>query len=59
MKAGFLHVAPAFDVLANMVTLRVHLDPVLADNAPLRIVPGSHLLGRVAERDVPGVVRAR
>lgn len=59
VKAGFLHVAPPFDVLANMVTLRVHLDPVPADNAPLRIVPGSHLLGRVAERDVPGVVRAR
>lgn len=59
VKAGFLHVAPPFDVLAHMVTLRVHLDPVPADNAPLRVVPGSHLLGRIAESDVPDVVRAR
>lgn len=57
VKAGFQHVAPPFDVLANMVTLRVHLDPVPVDNAPLRIVPGSHLLGRIAESDVRGVVR--
>ena len=57
VKAGFLHVAPPFEVLAQMVTVRVHMDPVPADNAPLRIVPGSHLLGRIAESDVPGVVR--
>lgn len=59
VKAGFLHVAPPFEVLANMVTLRVHLDPVPADNAPLRIVPGSHRLGRVAENEVQEIVRAR
>lgn len=59
VKAGLLHVAPPFEVLANMVTLRVHLDPVPEDNAPLRIVPGSHLLGRIAEDEVSDVVRAR
>ena len=31
-----------------MVTLRVHLDPVPATNAPLLIAPGSHKLGRIA-----------
>lgn len=59
VKAGLLHVAPPFEVLAQMVTLRVHLDPVPAGNAPLRIVPGSHLLGRIAESDVPGAGRER
>lgn len=55
-KHGALHVAPPFEVLERMVTLRVHLDPVPAGNAPLLIAPGSHRLGRIAEGDVPGVV---
>ncbi len=46
-KDGVPHVAPPFDVLARMVTLRVHLDPVDDTNAPLRIAAGSHLLGQI------------
>lgn len=58
-KAGLTHVAPPFDVLAGMATLRVHLDDVDDTNAPLLIAPGSHRLGRIAEADVPGVVARR
>lgn len=47
-KDGYLHVAPPFDVLARMVTLRVHLDPVHETNAPLRVATGSQAFGRVA-----------
>lgn len=50
-KDGLLHVAPPFAILARMVTLRVHLDPVDAANAPLRVAQGSHRLGRVAAED--------
>jgi hypothetical protein len=50
-KDGLLHVAPPFEILARMVTLRVHLDPVEADNAPLRAALGSHRLGCVAASD--------
>jgi ectoine hydroxylase-related dioxygenase (phytanoyl-CoA dioxygenase family) len=57
VKGGILHVAPPFDVLAGMVTLRMHLDPVPATNAPLLIAPGSHRLGRIPEVEVPDVVR--
>lgn len=46
-KDGIPHVAPPFDVLARMVTLRVHLDAVDHRNAPLRIAVESHILGRV------------
>ena len=46
-KDGVLHVAPPFAVLAQMITVRVHLDPVDAGNAPLRVALGSHRLGRV------------
>ena len=57
VKNGLLHVAPPFDVLAAMVTLRVHLDPVSATNAPLLIAPRSHLLGRIPEAEVPQIVK--
>jgi hypothetical protein len=56
-KQGALHVAPPFDVLTGMTTLRLHLDDVPATNAPLLIAPGSHRLGRIAERDISGVVQ--
>jgi ectoine hydroxylase-related dioxygenase (phytanoyl-CoA dioxygenase family) len=56
VKSGLLHVAPPADVLAAMVTLRVHLGPVSSTNAPLLIARGSHRLGMVAERDVDRVV---
>ncbi|MEN2788267.1 phytanoyl-CoA dioxygenase family protein [Sphingomonas oligophenolica] len=58
IKAGLLHVAPPFDLLTRMVTLRLHLDPVGADNAPLMIAPGSHRFGRVAEPLIDGIVAA-
>ncbi len=38
-----------------MVTLRVHLDDVPLDNAPLLIAPGSHLFGLVPDRSVEAV----
>ena len=56
VKAGLLHVAPPFELLSRMVTLRVHLDPVAKDNAPLLIAPGSHRFGRVLESDIDSVV---
>ena len=55
-KHGALHVAPPFEVLARMLTLRVHLDAVPQSNAPLLIAPGSHRLGRIAEGEVGAVV---
>jgi ectoine hydroxylase-related dioxygenase (phytanoyl-CoA dioxygenase family) len=56
-KNGLLHVAPPFEILCRMVTLRVHLDPVPAANGPLLIAPGSHRFGRVAQADVPQIVQ--
>lgn len=56
VKRGLLHVAPPYEILAAMVTLRVHLDPVPATNAPLLIAPGSHRFGRIAESDIEKIV---
>ena len=52
VKQGLLHVEPPPSVIAQMVTLRVHLDDVPQDNGPLRVLPGSHLLGRLPEGDI-------
>lgn len=59
VKSGLIHVAPPFDVLTRMVTLRAHLDDVPTTNAPLLISPGSHLDGRVAVDDIEKVVALR
>jgi len=57
-KDGVPHVEPPFSVLDNMVTARVHLDPVDADNAPLLVARGSHRRGKVAESEIDNVVAA-
>lgn len=56
VKTGLLHVAPPIRILEGMATLRLHLDDVDADNAPLLISPGSHRLGRLNEAEIPAVV---
>lgn len=57
VKSGLVHVAPPFELLSRMVTLRAHLDDVPASNAPLLIAPGSHTFGRIAVEDVDHVVK--
>jgi ectoine hydroxylase-related dioxygenase (phytanoyl-CoA dioxygenase family) len=57
IKSGMVHVEPPFDLLVRMLTLRVHLDSVLATNAPLLVAPGSHKRGRIPTPDIPDVVR--
>jgi len=56
VKAGIPHVEPPIEILENMVTLRVHLDDVDANNAPLLIAPGSHRLGRIPEPQIDKIV---
>lgn len=56
VKNRMPHVSPPFDLLACMLTLRVHLDSVNEDNAPLLVAPGSHLRGRIPEHEIDAVV---
>jgi Phytanoyl-CoA dioxygenase (PhyH) len=55
-KQGILHVEPPFAIIEKMMTLRIHLDDVDADNAPLHVALGSHRLGRIPERDYESIV---
>lgn len=47
---------PRFALIEAMLTWRIHLDDVPADNAPLLIAPGSHGLGRIPEGMIDNVV---
>ena len=55
-KDGVTHVEPPFERLERMVTLRVHLDAVDDENAPLLVADGSHRFGKVAEEAVENLV---
>jgi ectoine hydroxylase-related dioxygenase (phytanoyl-CoA dioxygenase family) len=50
MKAGVLHVQPPARILENMISVRIHLDQCGEENGALRVVSGSHLLGKLPEQ---------
>ena len=52
MKDGIPHVLPPTPVLAQMITLRLHLDDCSEDNGPLRVLPGSHDAGRLSDAEI-------
>ena len=52
VKNGIPHVEPPAEVLARMVTLRLHLDDCDAANGALRVVPGSHVNGVLSTDEV-------
>lgn len=53
IKAGVHHVQPPAEFFSRMITLRLHLDACGDDNGPLKVLPGSHLLGRIAAAQIP------
>jgi hypothetical protein len=52
MKADVLHVQPPAEILEHMVSVRLHLDNCGEENGALRVIPGSHLCGRIPEDDI-------
>jgi ectoine hydroxylase-related dioxygenase (phytanoyl-CoA dioxygenase family) len=46
-KAGVWHVQPLAQVLQGMISIRIHLDDCGESNGALRVLPGSHLRGRL------------
>lgn len=42
IKAGVPHVEAPPELLAQMLTLRIHLDDVTEENGPLQVLPGTH-----------------
>jgi ectoine hydroxylase-related dioxygenase (phytanoyl-CoA dioxygenase family) len=52
VKRGVVHVQAPPDVLARMVTMRLHLDDCSEDNGPLRVIPGSHADGILRRAEI-------
>jgi ectoine hydroxylase-related dioxygenase (phytanoyl-CoA dioxygenase family) len=57
-KSGVPCVDAPAEVLAQMLAVRIHLDDCGADNGPLRVIPGSHQLGKLDADELQGVVEA-
>ncbi len=55
-KQGVIHVEPPEDYLAQMLTLRVHLDKANAESGVLRVVPGTHCDGRITSKKLIEIV---
>jgi hypothetical protein len=55
-KAGVPHVEASQAVLESMLTARIHLDAVSAENGPMKVVAGSHHTGKPIKLDA-GEVR--
>lgn len=51
-KVGVTHVQPPSEVLERMVTVRIHLDACPARNGALRVMPGTHRLGKLNQNHV-------
>lgn len=47
-KDGIPHVQPPVEFLQRMLTVRLHLDATDDTNGALRVLPGSHRLGRLS-----------
>ena len=51
-KAGVWHVQPPDSVLARILSVRIHLDDCSDRNGALRVLPGTHLLGRLSAAQI-------
>lgn len=52
IKAGVRHVQPPARVLEGVLAVRLHLDDCDESNGPLRVLPGSHLSGRLSAEEI-------
>lgn len=55
IKEGVDYVCPVDRVLRAVVALRIHLDDCHAENGPLCVLRGSHVLGHVPQTKVAGM----
>ena len=54
-KAGVLHVQPPVNILEKMLTVRLHFDDCDESNGALRVLAGSHLLGKLSAVKIQGL----
>jgi ectoine hydroxylase-related dioxygenase (phytanoyl-CoA dioxygenase family) len=47
VKEGVVHVQPPREILDGMAAIRLHLDDCGSENGALKVIPGSHLRGKL------------
>jgi ectoine hydroxylase-related dioxygenase (phytanoyl-CoA dioxygenase family) len=58
VKAGAIHVQPRTSILESMLALRIHLDDTNESNGALKVIPGSHRLGRLDSNEISRLTSA-
>lgn len=58
VKEGVDHVQPPDWILKRLIAVRIHLDDCPATNGALCAIPGSHLMGRLSDREIERTVRS-
>jgi hypothetical protein len=56
-KDGVQNVQPPVEILERMLMVRVHLDDCGPENGPLRVLPGSHRVGKLSPAGIAGFRR--
>ena len=59
LKAGVHHVQPPSAVLERMLSVRIHLDDCDESNGALRVLAGTHTLGRLSAEQIAQASRTR
>ncbi len=52
IKAGVCHVQPPISILEKMLSVRIHLDDCDESNGALRVLPGTHTMGRLMAEEI-------
>ena len=52
VKGGIPHVQPPTAILDQMLTVRIHLDKTDESNGALKVIPGSHCHGKLADVEI-------
>jgi len=52
VKEGVVHVHPPAEVLEKVLAIRLHLDDTPAENGALKVLPGTHLMGRLSRERI-------
>ncbi len=56
VRCGSIRVGAPSSVLAQMLAIRIYLDECGPENGPLRVIAGSHLLGKVTDARLAEIV---
>jgi ectoine hydroxylase-related dioxygenase (phytanoyl-CoA dioxygenase family) len=52
VKGGIPHVQPPIAILEQMLTVRIHLDRTDESNGAVKVIPGSHLHGKLTNVEI-------